>query len=89
MINKEVKQDVLLRLRRIEGQIRGLQKMVNEERYCIEIINQITAVCRALEQAGLSVMKRHLESCVADSIKAKNSSEKIRELIETVEKFIK
>ncbi len=89
MINQDTKTEVLLRLKRIEGQIRGLQKMVDEERYCIEIINQITAVCRALEQVGLTVMKRHLESCVADSIKAKNSSEKIKELIETVEKFIK
>ncbi len=89
MINQDTKHEVLLRLKRIEGQIRGLQKMVSEERYCIEIINQITAVSRALEQAGLSVMKRHLESCVADSIKTKNSSEKIKELIETVEKFIK
>ncbi len=89
MINKATKEDVLLRLKRIEGQIRGLQKMVSDERYCIEIINQITAVCRALEQAGLGVMKRHLESCVADSFKAKNSSDKIRELIGAVEKFIK
>lgn len=89
MINRETKKDVLVRLKRIEGQIRGLQKMVDDERYCIEIINQITAVCRALEQAGLNVMKRHLESCVADSIRTKNSSEKIKELIDSVEKFIK
>lgn len=89
MINETTQKEVLLRLKRIEGQVRGLQKMVQGGRYCIDIINQITAVSRALEQAGLSVMKRHLESCVADSIRSKDGSEKIRELISSVERFIK
>lgn len=88
MINKEVKADALVRLKRIEGQIRGVQNMVEEERYCIDIINQITAVCKALEQVGLLVMRRHLESCVADSIRSAKSDGKIKELISSIERFI-
>ncbi|MFZ5801076.1 MAG: metal-sensitive transcriptional regulator [Candidatus Omnitrophota bacterium] len=89
MINQEVKEGALLRLKRIEGQIRGVQNMVEEERYCIDIINQITAVCKALEQVGLLVMKRHLESCVAESIRGGKANGKIKELVNAVEQFIK
>lgn len=56
MINEETKRDVLPRLRKIEGQIRGIQRMVEKEKYCIDIINQLTAAERALEQASLQVV---------------------------------
>ena len=89
MINKPTKEEALLRLRKIEGQIRGLEKMIQEERYCIDIVNQISAVVRALEQVALVVMKRHVESCVAEAIKRTDGRQKIGELIDTIEKFIK
>lgn len=89
MIDRITKDDALVRLRRIEGQVKGIQRMVEEKRYCIDIINQITAVAKALEQVGLVVMKRHLESCVADSIRSNRTNGKIKELISAVEKFIK
>jgi len=60
MINEEVKKEALPRLSKIEGQIRGIQKMIEKERYCIDIINQVTAAQRALDQVGLRVMKRHM-----------------------------
>lgn len=89
MITNNNKEDFLLRLKKIEGQMRGLQKMVEEKRYCIDIINQISAVRSALNQVGLLIMKQHVESCVSESIKAGRSQEKIRELMETVNRFIR
>ena len=89
MINREVKEDALLRLRKIEGQIKGISKMVDEEKYCIDIINQITAAQRALDQVALTVMKRHVESCVSEAVKEGKGSPKIDELMETINKFVK
>ncbi|MBI2092005.1 MAG: metal-sensitive transcriptional regulator [Deltaproteobacteria bacterium] len=89
MVNKETKEMAISRLKKIEGQVRGLQHMIDSEKYCIDIINQINAARRALDQVGLLVMKRHLESCVADAIKTKGGEEKIKELVESVDKFIR
>ena len=89
MINKETKIAALSRLKRIEGQVRGVRQMVDEEKYCIDIIDQLNAVRRALEQVALMVMERHIESCVVDSIKRKDGACKIRELINSIDKFIR
>lgn len=89
MINREVKENALLRLRKIEGQIKGITKMVAEEKYCVDIINQITAAQRALDQVALSVMKRHIESCVSTAVKEGKGGGKIEELMETINKFVK
>jgi len=89
MINEETKKDVLPRLRKIEGQIRGIQKMVEKERYCIDIINQVTAAQRALDQVNLRVMQRHIESCVTNAIKSDGGAPIIGELMETIYRFIR
>jgi len=89
VINQETKKNVLSRLRKIEGQIRGIQRMVEKERYCIDIINQVTAAQRALDQVGLRVMKRHIETCVTDAIKSDGGGLIIGELMETIYKFIR
>jgi len=89
MTNEETKKNVLSRLKKIEGQIRGIQRMVEKERYCIDIINQVTAAQRALDQVGLRVMKRHIESCVTDAIKSNGDGPIIGELMETIYKFIR
>jgi len=89
MINEETKKDVLPRLRKIEGQIKGIHKMIEKERYCIDIINQVTAAQRALDQVSLKVMRRHIESCVTNAIKSDRGDPIIRELMETIYKFIK
>ncbi len=89
MINEEVKGDALVRLRKIEGQIKGITKMVDEEKYCVDVINQITAAQRALDQVALSIMKRHIESCVSTAVKEGKGSTKIDELMATINKFVK
>lgn len=84
-----VKINSLTRLKKIEGQIRGVQKMIESDRYCIDIINQITAAGKALNGVRLVVMKGHLETCVSDAIQSGNSNEKIDELIDTLYRFAK
>jgi DNA-binding FrmR family transcriptional regulator len=58
------KDDYLKRLRRIEGQARGLQKMIEEEQYCIDILTQVSAVTRALQSVALGLLGEHLSNCV-------------------------
>ncbi len=72
MMTESVQTDVLNRLRRIEGQVRGLQKMVDEGRYCGDILNQITSVQRALDSAGKVITRNHLETCVTDALRSGN-----------------
>jgi DNA-binding FrmR family transcriptional regulator len=64
------KDDYLKRLRRIEGQIRGLQRMVDEEVYCIDILTQVSAATKALETVALGLLDDHLAHCVVDAAKA-------------------
>jgi len=87
MINKTVKKDSLNRLKKIEGQVRGIMKMVEDEQYCINIINQITAAEKALSGVARIVMKRHVESCVSDAIVKGQGQMKIDELINSVFKI--
>ncbi|MDD9301379.1 MAG: metal-sensitive transcriptional regulator [Desulfobacter sp.] len=87
MINPEVKKDASTRLKKIEGQIRGIGKMVENEKYCIDIINQITAAEKALHGVAKIIMKRHVESCVTAAIQKGEGQQKINELIETVYKY--
>ncbi|MFQ5913227.1 MAG: metal-sensitive transcriptional regulator [Nitrospinota bacterium] len=89
MIDERTKQLALARLNRIEGQVRGLKGMVETERYCIDIIQQVNAARRALEQVALLVMKRHLASCVSEAIQEDKSAAKIEEFILSVDKFIR
>jgi DNA-binding FrmR family transcriptional regulator len=63
------KEAVQRRLRRIEGQIRGLQRMVDEDRYCINILEQISAANKALQSVALELLDDHLAHCVADAVK--------------------
>ena len=67
-IDDEVTQNVLKRLRNIEGQVRGLQRMVEEDQYCIDILTQIAAARSALSSAGMKVLRRHIDTCITDAI---------------------
>jgi len=64
------KDDVLRRLRRIEGQARGLQRMVEEEKYCIDILTQVSAMTKALQSVALGLLDEHIAHCVADAVRA-------------------
>lgn len=81
--------DDLKRLKKIEGQIKGIQRMIENGRYCIDIIQQVTAARRALEQVALGVMRRHVDSCVSEAIRSKHGTTKVSELMSTIHQFIK
>ena len=86
MINEKVKAESLKRLNKIGGQVRGVAKMVENEKYCIDIINQITAAKNALDGVAKIIMKRHVESCLSQAIVKGNAEEKIEELLTAVYK---
>ena len=89
MLNELSKKEALSRLQKIEGQIRGIEKMVDEKRYCIDILNQVSAVRRALDSVSMILMKRHVETCVSGAIKADRGGKFIDELIGSVERFVR
>ncbi len=63
------KDDVLKRLRRVEGQVRGLQRMVESDTYCIDVLTQVSAATKALQAVALSLLDDHLAHCVADAVR--------------------
>jgi DNA-binding FrmR family transcriptional regulator len=78
------------RLHRIEGQVRGIERMVEDDRYCIDILTQISAVNTALESLAFKVLDDHVNHCVADAIASGNkaaAAEKSKELLEAVQRF--
>jgi CsoR family transcriptional regulator, copper-sensing transcriptional repressor len=78
------------RLRRIEGQVRGVQRMVDEESYCIDILTQIASAVAALEKVGTILLKDHVEHCLRESVEhGEKTDEKIEELTAAVERFLR
>ena len=73
-VDPEIKASNLTRLRRIEGQVRGLQKMVEEDRYCADVLTQISSVHEALRSVARELMRNHLKHCATAAIKAGNES---------------
>jgi CsoR family transcriptional regulator, copper-sensing transcriptional repressor len=84
----ELQMDLLARLDRAEGQLRGIKRLVSEEAYCIDILQQISAVRGALQKLALILLRDHLETCVTDAMATKNTGGKIKELIETLDRFV-
>ncbi|MCK4758926.1 MAG: metal-sensitive transcriptional regulator [Candidatus Aminicenantes bacterium] len=84
--------DELVPLRRIEGQIRGIQKMIEEKRYCIDILTQLSSVAGAIRRVEENILNRHLRGCVRESFtkgKKEDRSNKIDEVINVLQKFRK
>jgi DNA-binding FrmR family transcriptional regulator len=86
-MNQSTKTAVTARLKRIEGQVGGLQRMVSEDRYCVDLMTQITAVRAALHKVEQEILRDHVAHCVADAFASGNGVEqqqKIEELVSTV-----
>ena len=86
------KDQLLKRLARIEGQVRGIARMVEEDRYCIDILTQLGAVDTALEAVGIKVLEQHVEHCVAGALASgdpKEANAKSQELLAAVQRFAK
>ena len=85
------KEDYLKRLRRVEGQVRGLQKMVEDDKYCIDILTQVSAVTRALQSVALGLLEDHLGHCVTRAAAEGGdvAVEKVREASEAIARLVK
>jgi DNA-binding FrmR family transcriptional regulator len=86
----EEKAALVKRLHRIEGQVRGIERMVDEDRYCIDILTQISAVTTALESVAFRVLDAHVQHCVADALASGDAgaaASKSSELLEAVHRF--
>jgi DNA-binding FrmR family transcriptional regulator len=90
MTSEEADKGITTRLRRIEGQVQGLQRMIDNDAYCVDILLQISAVQGALEQVQKLLLGRHIESCVADALRSGSKGErqqKIEELLDVFARF--
>ena len=85
------KEAVLRRLRRIEGQIRGLQRMVDEDAYCIDVLTQVSAATRALQSVALELLADHLAHCVRDAVAegGRAGDAKIKEAQEAIDRLVR
>src|SRR5215467_14539264 len=85
VMRQEAKSSCLKRLRRIEGQVRGLARMVEEDRYCIDIVTQISAVRAALRRAEEEILEDHVGHCIEEAIVTGNRAEQRRKIAELME----
>jgi len=85
------KDDYRTRLRRIEGQVRGLQRMIDEDEYCVDVLTQIVSVTKALQGVGLGLLDEHLRHCVREAAESSRSEGdvKVTEAVQAVERLLK
>jgi CsoR family transcriptional regulator, copper-sensing transcriptional repressor len=86
------KDAITKRLHRIEGQVRGIERMVEDDRYCIDILDQISAITTALEKVALQILDGHVNHCVSDAMRSGDpeaAEAKTKELLQAVERFAK
>jgi DNA-binding FrmR family transcriptional regulator len=81
------KKDLQDRLRRIEGQVRGIQRMVESDQYCIDILTQVNSATAALRAVGMGLLDEHVRHCVKESIEHGSGDEKVEELLAAVARF--
>ena len=87
----ESKDEYLKRLRRIEGQVRGLQRMIEEDKYCIDILTQVSAATRALQSMALGLLDQHLSHCVTEAIAegGEGAAAKVREASDAIARLVR
>jgi DNA-binding FrmR family transcriptional regulator len=85
------KDDYLKRLRRIEGQVRGLQTMVDDDTYCIDVLTQISSVTKALQGVGLGLLHEHMQHCVRDAAAESEAAgtEKVDEAVAAIDRLLR
>ena len=85
------KEDYLKRLRRVEGQVRGISKMVEDDKYCIDILTQVSAATKALQAVALGLLEEHMGTCVVDAARAggDEADAKVREAAEAIARLVR
>jgi DNA-binding FrmR family transcriptional regulator len=87
----ESKDDYLMRLRRVEGQVRGLQRMIEEDKYCIDILTQVSAATKALQSVALGLLEQHLSHCVTEAVAdgGDTAAAKVREASDAIARLVR
>ncbi|MCX7922176.1 MAG: metal-sensitive transcriptional regulator [Clostridia bacterium] len=85
----EYKQDIIKRLKRIEGQVKGIQRMIEEDKYCVDVLTQIAAIRAAINKVGGIILEKHSKKCMQTAVSAQDKEQIVEELISTVQKFLK
>lgn len=80
--------DILRRISRIEGQVRGIHRMIEEDRYCPEVLTQIAAVRAALDRVGLILLENHTRGCIVDAVQDGTADDAVSELMQVLKKFL-
>jgi len=83
------KQDIIKRLNRIEGQVKGIQRMIDDEKYCVDILTQIAAARAAISRVGGLVLENYTKTCMKKAIESGNRDQVMDELMSTIQKFLK
>lgn len=83
------KPSLLARVNKMEGQAKGIRRMLEDDRYCIEIVQQLAALSAAADELALIVLENHIEGCVADAIREQGGKDHIKELVETIRKAMR
>ena len=83
------KNTLLKRLNRIEGQVRGVAKMIESDRYCVDILTQLSAIKSALDAVGMHILEDHTKGCVQNAVKSGNGEQELSELMAIVRKFVR
>jgi DNA-binding FrmR family transcriptional regulator len=81
--------ELLARLRKIEGQVRGVQRMIEQDRYCVDILVQLAAIKAAVHQVGLSLLESHTRGCVAGALQSGDGERAVGELVEVIRQFVR
>jgi DNA-binding FrmR family transcriptional regulator len=85
----QAKEDIIKRLNRIEGQVKGIHRMVEEDKFCVDILIQIAAIRAAINKVGGLILENHSKCCIKNALRDENSEERLDELIEIILKFLK
>ena len=80
---------LLARMKKIEGQSRGIQRMIEDDRYCVDIVQQLTALSSAVDKVSLLILESHIKGCVANAIKQEDGEGHIKELMAAISKAMK
>ncbi len=83
------KPSLLVRMKKIEGQARGVQRMIEDDRYCIDIVQQLTALSAAVDEVSFLILQDHIEGCVTDAVREQHGEGHIKELMGTIRKAMK
>ncbi len=85
----ETKEDMLKRLRRIEGQVKGIQRMIEEDKYCVDILTQVSAVRAAINKVGSLLVEKHSMTCIENVVSSEDREKALSELAKTIQSFMK